>query len=252
MASKRNKPGAAAAAAASHDIDELFEGLGDDSAGTAKQPAKSNKPTTAASKAMADQDILAELEDQLNTAQEPSRPHTPRIKETTAKPSPARRAAAGTPPPPHDDKSAAGAAPRKSTDSARSLRASFTPSATSSEPHDGDKKGFAEQQSEAAAGGGWWGGIFATASAAMRQAEAAVKEIQQTDEAKRWADQVRGNVGALRGLGEYTPTTRRRRAPTSTTVWVMPDSPSSSAFTRLSRLFTVASLPCCFPSLLLP
>jgi hypothetical protein len=37
----------------------------------------------------------------------------------------------------------------------------------------------------------------------MRQAEAAVKEIQQNDEARRWADQVRGNVGALKGLGEY-------------------------------------------------
>jgi hypothetical protein len=57
-------------------------------------------------------------------------------------------------------------------------------------------------------GGGWWGNVggllataSATATAAMKQAEAAVKEIQQNEEAKKWADQVRGNVGALRGLG---------------------------------------------------
>ncbi|KAJ8129706.1 hypothetical protein O1611_g3924 [Lasiodiplodia mahajangana] len=54
----------------------------------------------------------------------------------------------------------------------------------------------------------WWGGIFATAtataSAAMKQAEAAYKEIQQNEEAKKWAEQVRGNVGALRGLGKFS------------------------------------------------
>jgi hypothetical protein len=36
----------------------------------------------------------------------------------------------------------------------------------------------------------------------MKTAEAAVKEIQQNEEAKKWADQFRGNVGALRGLGK--------------------------------------------------
>ncbi len=36
----------------------------------------------------------------------------------------------------------------------------------------------------------------------MKQAEAAVKEIQQNEEAKKWADQVRGNYSALRGYGE--------------------------------------------------
>src|SRR5690606_41246179 len=44
-------------------------------------------------------------------------------------------------------------------------------------------------------------GLLSTASAAMNQAEAAAKEIQQNEEASKWADQVRGNVGALRGLG---------------------------------------------------
>lgn len=52
------------------------------------------------------------------------------------------------------------------------------------------------------AGHGWWGGLVATASAAVKTAEAAVKEIQQNEEAKRWTQQVKGNVGALKGIGE--------------------------------------------------
>ena len=55
----------------------------------------------------------------------------------------------------------------------------------------------------AAIGSGWWGSLLKTATAAAKQAEAAVKEIQQNEEAKRWTEQVRGNVGALRGLGTY-------------------------------------------------
>lgn len=201
MATKKSK-----ASPAGDDLDELFQGIGGDSA--VKKSTKS-KPTSAASKALADQDILAELEDQLNT-QTPSRPHTPRIKEAAAKGSPARRAAAGTPPPSSDDK----ATTRKSTDSAHSLRASFTPSATSSELQESEKKGTVEQaQAASAAGGGWWGGIFATASAAMRQAEAAVKEIQQNEEAKRWAEQVKGNIGALQGFGTLIQLMLKKRIP---------------------------------------
>ena len=72
---------------------------------------------------------------------------------------------------------------------------------------DDDEKRLAEanksnqQQQKDQAGGGWWGGIIATASAAVKQAETAVKEIQKTEEAQRWTEQVKGNVGALRDLG---------------------------------------------------
>jgi len=45
----------------------------------------------------------------------------------------------------------------------------------------------------------------------MKQAEAAYKEIQQNEEAKKWAEQVRGNVGALKGLGDDL---RQRALPT--------------------------------------
>lgn len=197
MASKRGTKSSAA-----DELDELFEGIGDDAAAPKKPATKT--PTSAKQKP--GDDILAELESELGD-KVPSRPHTPRVREPSK---PAKRI--GTPttdagrPSTEEPKSAL---PRKSGESARSLHASFTPSATSSELQDTEKtKGTVEQQqttTAAGGGGGWWGGILSTASAAMKQAEAAVSQIQQNEEAKKWADQVRGNVGALRGLGKLDP-----------------------------------------------
>ena len=197
MASKRTKQ------APTDDIDELFEGIGADDAAPKKAPkAKSGGPKGSSKAADNDDDILAELENQLGE-KGPSRPHTPRVKEIAAKGSPAKRS--GTPTERSSEDKPASNLPRKSGESARSYHASFTPSATSSELQESEKKGPVEQTQAAAGGGGggWWGGILSTASAAMKQAEAAYKEIQQNEEAKKWADQVRGNVGALRGLGKY-------------------------------------------------
>ena len=207
MASKRSK-----AAATDDELGDLFEGIGDNAA-----IAKATKGKPAASKAKGDAaeaDILAELENQLEQKQ-PSRPHTPRLRDTAVKGSPAasKRTSTNTPPPgaerSSEDKPTSGAAAtvRKSADSNRSYHASFTPSATSSELQESEKRGTVEQAAAAASsgggGGGWWGGLLSTATLAMRQAEAAVKEIQQNEEAKKWAEQVRGNVGALRGLSTY-------------------------------------------------
>ncbi|KAI0160708.1 maintenance of telomere capping protein 1 [Xylariaceae sp. FL1272] len=193
---------------ATDEIDDLFGGIGDDSTVKKSTKAKSSKPRSD----KPEKDILADLENELG-GQEPARPHTPRIKDT-------KRTSTATPPPAaaarlSEDRPSAAAA-RKSADSTRSFHASFTPSATSSELQDAEKKGPVEQtEPTPAAGGGWWGGIFATASAtanaAMKQAEAAYKEIQQNEEAKKWAEQVRGNVGALRGLGDDI---RHRAMPT--------------------------------------
>lgn len=186
MASKKTKT-----PAADDNLDELFSGIGGD-AKAGKAAPKSSK--AGAAKAAGDRDILADLESQLASEPPTSRPHTPRIG------GPGKRPTAGTP---------AGEDKRKSTDSARSARASFTPSATSSELQDAEKKATAEQQ-PAAAGGGWWGGILSTASAAMKQAEAAYKEVQQNEDAKKWAEQVRGfkglDIGALRHYGKLWST----------------------------------------------
>jgi hypothetical protein len=184
MASKRSK----AAAPTDDELGDLFEGIGDDKA--IKKTTKA-KPATAKAKAeAAERDILAELENQLGE-KAPERPHTPRIREV-------KRTSTNTPPPAVDNT-------RKSAESSASHRTSLTPSATSSEHHEPEKKAPAQQaQAASGGGGGWWGGLLSTATAAMKQAEAAVKEIQQHEEAKKWADQVRGNVGALGGLGSFS------------------------------------------------
>lgn len=186
MASKR-----APKASADNEIDELFADI------DTKKPASSaaTGKTPVSAKPKPNDDILAELEDQLGE-KAPSRPHTPRIRE----PSTATKQRASL------EQPQSATAPRKSAESARPLHASFTPSATSSDLQ--EPKGTSveqqqqQQQQTVVAGGGWWGGFMSTATAAIKQAEAAVKEIQQNEEAKKWADQVRGNVGALRGLGK--------------------------------------------------
>ncbi|KAH6608898.1 hypothetical protein Trco_002244 [Trichoderma cornu-damae] len=200
MASRKSK-----AAPADDNLDELFSGIGDDS--KSKKPSK--KPTSAAAKAIGNEDILADLESEL-APQPASRPHTPRLKETVA-----RRPTAT--PPAGDDKAAAA---RKSTDSSRSLRASFTPSATSSELHESERRAApAEQQVQTQppqSGGGWWGGILSTATGVMKQAEAAYSQIQQNEEAKKWAEQVKGlgsglDVNVLKSYGDEL---RNRALPT--------------------------------------
>lgn len=193
MASKR-----ATKTSAADEIDELFEGINDSTAAPKKS---SGKTPVSAKPGKPGDDILAELENELGD-KPPSRPHTPRVREPTK---PTKRT--GTPATDAARQSLEEPKPTLPRKSAESNRASFTPSATSSDLQDNtDKaKGAVEQEQQAApvqTGGGWWGGILSTASAAMKQAEAAVKEIQQNEEAKKWADQMRGNVGALKGLGK--------------------------------------------------
>lgn len=204
MASKKKAP-------IDDELGELFEGLGDDAASK-----KTAKPKSAASKARdaAGDDILAELENQLGD--QPARPHTPRIKEAS------KRSSTATPPPAasrlSEDKPSV---PRKSGESARSYHASFTPSATSSEYQENEKRAPIEQSAPepapasaaaaaaAAGGGGWWGGLggiiataSATANAARKQAEAAYTQIQQNEDAKKYLEQVKGNVGYIKNYGK--------------------------------------------------
>lgn len=193
------------------ELNKLLEGIEDDS--QAQAPAKGAKAskTTKTASSQSEQDLLAELENLESLgAQQPSRPHTPRIQSV--------KRSTATPPPASSRTSEEKAAPtRKSGESTRSYHTSFTPSATSSDLQETERKAPIAQASEApaAASGGWWGGIFATASAAVKTAEAAVKEIQQNEEAKRWAEQVKGNVGALRGFGGEL---RSRALPTFTNI----------------------------------
>lgn len=199
--------------------DELlaqFEDLG--AQPPASKPAKT--PVSRQSKqpsvsGQSEQDLLAEL-DNLASQRPMSRPGTPSLKSTTiptGNRSP-KRTSTATPPPggrSSEDKSVAGSgnganAQRKSGDSTRSFHQSqtvFTPATTTTEESPGPEPEPEPAPAPVSSGGGWWGGLLSTATAAVSQAQAAVKEIQRNEEAQRWAEQVRGNVGALRGFGTF-------------------------------------------------
>jgi Family of unknown function (DUF5427) len=171
-------------------------------------PSKPNKTVTSKAStkhplgsAQSEQDLLAEL-DNLATQRPSSRPSTPSLKSTAAAGAGARspkRTSTTTPTPggrSSEERSATGAQPRKSGESTRSFHQSFTPTTTEESPEPEAKP------APLASTGGWWGGLLSTATAAVSQAQAAVKEIQKNEEAQRWAEQMRGNVGALKGFGE--------------------------------------------------
>lgn len=180
--------------------EELFaqlEGLGEDAASkdSAAQAADSQK---------SEADLLAELE-LPERPKSTGRPQTPRTSTPGAAPrtTPKRT---GTATPTSTDgarSSEERAQQRKSGESSRSFHNSFTPA--SSGEGDGELEKSASitpaAVQEQSSGGSWWGSVFSTASAAVKQAEALAKEIRQNEEAQRWAEQVKGNVGALRGLG---------------------------------------------------
>lgn len=176
-----------------------FEGIDDDAGATKASP----KPATGP------QPSEADLFQELGITERPrpsSRPHTPRLVSTSTpavKSSPKRPGAAT--PPDVTRTSEEKAHLRKSGESSRSFHTSLKPateSAVDIEP-EVNEKAVPEAAQAQSSGGGWWGGIFATATAAVKQAEALAKEIQQNEEAQRWAEQVKGNVGALRGLGMW-------------------------------------------------
>lgn len=195
MASKKSK-----AAPTDDELNKLLEGITGDDAPTKAASGKGAPKGGNTAPSQSDQDLLDEL---ANLASQPkSRPETPQIPSV-------KRTSTATPPltaSQTNEEKAAG--PRKSGDSSRSFHTSFTPSATSSDLQEAERKApIAQPAAPSGGGGGWWGGIFATATAAVKTAEAAVKEIQQNEEAKRWAEQVKGNVGALRGFGKKLATT---------------------------------------------
>lgn len=197
-----------------------FEGIGDDPAPpiptttntvAAKKPPRSSAHTPSGESP----DPLAELES-LAAARPASRPATPKLSSssTASRNRSPRRPGTATPPSTasgrtsEDRPAHSYALPRRSVESTRSFHQSFTPSLEETAEHEQKEKGQAAPplapepaQKSGGGGGGWWGGLFATASAAVKQAEAAVKEIQKNEEAQRWAEQVKGNVGALRGFG---------------------------------------------------
>lgn len=156
---------------------------------------------------------LEELED-LGKFQRPeglrptSRPNTPKLSSSSAASSNRRGADIATPSSTGSARTSEdrAAPPRKSGESTRSFHQSIAP------PQEEPAKAAAAPKAEApaaASGGSWWGGGWGgilntateAANAAKKQAEAAYQELQKNQEAQKWAEQVRGRVGDLRGMG---------------------------------------------------
>lgn len=174
-----------------------FEGIDDDT-GTVPPPPK---PATG-SQPLEEADLFEELG--IPERQRPaSRPHTPRVG------NPASASAGRSSPKPQvvadARRSSEDKATLRSGDNTRPFHKSFAPDDEKDAETELRMNTKANHATEPApsqsTGGGWWGGIFATATAAVKQAEAIAKEIKHNEEAQRWAEQVKGNVGALRGLG---------------------------------------------------
>ena len=178
-----------------------FEGLeGDGTAAEAPKPAAGGQQS--------DANLLEELG--IPERSKPSsRPHTPRpqsASKISATGSSPKLTRAATPSSTDGARSSEEKARLgKSGDSPRSFHKSFTPASSGEGDNEPEKSAsFVPEAVQAqSSGGGWWGSVFSTASAAVKQAEALAKEIRQNEEAQRWAEQVKGNVGALRGLGTF-------------------------------------------------
>ena len=186
-----------------------FDDLGTESKENKAKPP-STKPSTAAKSSHAstrsqeEADLLAEL-DTLAQERPKSRPHTPRNVPSSAA-SIRTSADTGNGPRDSEDKPQT----RESAESTRTYHQAETlvdNVATDSgrQVQDGGQQAQPQVSGgDSTAGGGWWGGIVATASAAVKQAEALAKDLRENEDAQKWADQVRGNVGALRSYGKIT------------------------------------------------
>ena len=151
-------------------IDDLFEDLdGADTTAT----STTAKPTPTSSTGAGDQDALDDLESWMKPrTSTSSRPQTPKLNNpppstTSTQTNKAGTSAILTP-------SSGRSSEEKTQDVITTEKAAPPPSATSS-----------SQEAAQAAGGSWWGGLSAIASAAVKQAEAAVKEIQRNEDAQK-------------------------------------------------------------------
>lgn len=181
-----------------------------------------------------DDDVLAELQAQLAAKPQASRPSTPRMSSsTTSGTTKVDHTPASSGPPSGRNSEdrlrnvSATTAPRTSGEG-RSYHRGVTPDVSSEkQPQHADRE--VEEQSDANVGGGWWGSVFSAASAAVKQAETLAKEIRGNEEAQRWADNVRSNIGNLQ---TFSTDLRSRALPTFTSL-ISHIAPPISAHERL-------------------
>lgn len=210
------------------DIDSLFAGIDDISSSTSTpKPTDGTSKPRASLSADADADekaLLAEIEGLTAEHRAPSRPVTPSLRATAGVNAAAKA-------------SSESLRKKATTTTARAPAAAAKPAKVESEDEeDGDddddeedddeeeeeydeKTGAVKSKSQKAAaaqpqqqqqqGGGWWGGLWSTASAAATAAQSTAqsvyKEIQASEEAQRWTQQVKGSVEGFRELSTPSP-----------------------------------------------
>nr|POE62770.1 maintenance of telomere capping protein 1 [Quercus suber] len=169
-------------------------------------------------------DVLADLQAQLAAKSQSSRPTTPRMSSsTTSGTNKVDHTPASSGPPSgrtSEDRlhNAPSGTAARSSGEGRSYHRGVTPDVANEKQEPSAQTGNGESSSfnaNANAGGGWWGSMFSAASAAVKQAETLAKEIRGNEEAQRWADQVRSNIGNLQNLGTDL---RSRALPTFTSL----------------------------------
>jgi Family of unknown function (DUF5427) len=183
--------------AAHKTAEELLAELNDIDAAPASTPSRTKKPPAAVKPTAGPEgDELAELE-KLTKVKPLSRPNTPKLSSTLASNrtrSPVRRTT-------DSGRNSEERQARRSAESgASSAPQGLTPTSEEEMAVQAENREHVVLQQQGGSGG-WWGGLMGMASVAVKQAEGMVKEIQKNEEAQKWADQVRGNVGALKGLG---------------------------------------------------
>lgn len=202
--------------------EELFAQFEDIPSETPTASSNSSVRTAKPTKATAEvpdteDDPLAELS-ALAAARPASRPSTPRLSSSTTSGTTRRVETPSSSGPPSGRTSedrlraSGGASARKSTESTRSYHQSYSASVEDvperpQQQYQTKPESPRSPEPQVAAGGGgggWWGSVFTAATAAVKQAEAAVKEIRGNEEAIRWAEQVKGNVETLKGIGRHT------------------------------------------------
>ncbi|KAI5203252.1 hypothetical protein AUEXF2481DRAFT_38751 [Aureobasidium subglaciale EXF-2481] len=173
-----------------------------------------------ASGAVDEDDPLAELS-ALAAARPVSRPETPRLSTSTT--SGTKSKAEHTPQssgPPSGRTSEDRSKTRKSTESARSYHQSQTIN-EQPQPHPQQQQEKRQEQVPQAGGGwgfgGWGASVFSAASAAVKQAEAAVKEVRGNPEVLKYAEQLRHNVN-VESLKAYGGNVRNMALPTFTSL----------------------------------
>ncbi|KAK5108054.1 hypothetical protein LTR62_008828 [Meristemomyces frigidus] len=154
--------------------------------------------TIAAPTVVEDDDVLRDLQVQL--ASKPagaSRPGTPRLSSSTTSAGNRRAdhtpASSGPPSGRSSEDRGRGAAMGRTSGEGRAYHQSYTPVPVAQKQEQVTPSG--------GSGGGWFGSIWGTATAAVKQAESLAKEITGNEEAQKWAEQVRGNMGKLQSFG---------------------------------------------------